>query len=174
MSARPIAAIFMFVAVLAGAGAGAEENLYRLAPATLTLPDGSKLSLGSLRGRPAIINFWAPWCGPCREELPLLADAHAKRGAKANFLGIAVEDNLNSIRDFAKAYRVPYAVTGGRDAAIALLQGLGNVQAGIPYTIAVDAEGTIRYRKRGLLKADELDRLLELLGGGVRSAAADL
>jgi thiol-disulfide isomerase/thioredoxin len=156
----------LLAAVCAGAGAGETPgvNLYAAPAATFTQPGGGSLQIDTFKGRPAVINFWATWCPPCREELPLLAKVHArydkKQGKKVGFLGLAVEDNVEFVAEYARAYGLRYPVAAGREPAIALMQALGNEQAGMPFTVVVDAEGRVVYAKRGVVTEKALAQAL--------------
>lgn len=142
------------------AGAGEPVNLYAAPAAAFTQPGGGSLQTDTLKGRPALVNFWATWCPPCREELPLLAKAHARYGKKVGFLGLAVEDNVEFVGEYARAYGLRYPVAAGREPAIALMQALGNEQAGMPFTVVVDAEGQVVYSKRGVVTKKDLAQAL--------------
>ena len=142
-------------------------NFFATPSATFAQPGGGKLQLDSIKGRPAVVNFWATWCPPCREELPLLAKIHAryekKYRGKVGFLGLAVEDNAEFVGEYAHAYGLRYPVAVGREPAIALMQALGNTQAGMPYTVVLDSEGRVVYSKRGMVKEKDLDHALAQL-----------
>lgn len=152
----------LLIGLLAAALASADEpvNFYAAATAPFTQPGGRVLQLDTLKGRPAVINFWATWCPPCREELPLLVKFHKRYGKKAGFLGLAVEDNVEFVGEYARAYGLKYPIAAGREPAIALMQALGNEKAGMPYTVVLDAEGRVVYSKRGLVKIKDLDEAL--------------
>lgn len=139
-------------------------NFFATPSATFAQPGGGSLKIDSLKGRPMVVNFWATWCPPCREELPLLVKVHARYskqyGDKLGFLGLAVEDNVEFVGEYARAYGLAYPIAAGRDPAIALMQALGNKQAGMPYTVVLDGAGRVVYAKRGLVKEKDLDRAL--------------
>ncbi len=139
-------------------------NFHAVSNASFAQPGGGSLKTEVLKGRPAVINFWATWCPPCREELPLLARLHSrykkKYGDKIAFLGLAVEDNAEFVGEYAGAYGLRYPVAAGREPAIALMQALGNTQAGMPYTVVVNGEGRVVYAKRGLIAEKDLNQAL--------------
>lgn len=153
---------FLLIGLLAASAAIANEpvNFYAAPAATFTKPGGGVLQTEMLKGRPAVINFWATWCPPCREELPLLVKAHKRYGKQVGFLGLAVEDNAEFVGEYAAAYGLTYPVAAGREPAIALMQTLGNKKAAMPYTIVLDGEGRVVYSKRGLVTAKDLSGAL--------------
>lgn len=129
--------------------------------ATFLGMDGQPVSLSQLRGKVAVVNFWATWCPPCRKEMPDLVAAYTEyhdRGVA--FIGIAVEDNTELVGEFARAYKIGYPLATGKAEGIALLQTLGNSVAGLPYTLVLDARGNILARKRGPISPERLEQAL--------------
>jgi cytochrome c biogenesis protein CcmG/thiol:disulfide interchange protein DsbE len=117
------------------------------APAfTLERLDGEgDLSLESLRGKPVVLNFWASWCGPCKDEAPLLQEASERWGDKVAFVGIDVKDFRGDARAFLERFGVTYPnVYDGKGSTI----GRYGV-TGYPETYFIDAEGRVRYRIAG-------------------------
>lgn len=72
------------------------------------LGNGPDVTLSSLTGRPTLVNLWASWCAPCREEMPLLQQAFAEHGQDIRFLGVATRDEPAVAADFAAATGVTY------------------------------------------------------------------
>jgi len=135
------------------AHADGAESLFATTVSDLT---DKPAALSAYKGKPLIINFWARWCGPCREEIPEFIKAHAKYKSKGvEVIGIAVEDNTEGVRDFAKAYEMDYPVVVAKSKGIGLMQALGNSQAGLPFTVVIDRQGKLVSRKLGpMTKAD--------------------
>jgi thiol-disulfide isomerase/thioredoxin len=119
--------------------------------------DGKPVRLAQWQGKPAIVNFWARWCGPCRVEIPELVKLGTAQRAKGlDIIGIAVEDKVDSVADFAKAYEIDYRVLVAGDQGVPLMQALGNTKTGLPFTIAVDRHGRIVAGKLGAMSPAEL------------------
>ena len=137
------------------------------APAGDTLPRltlaclgrGPDVSLDHLTGRPTLVNLWATWCGPCREEMPLLQDAHVRHGDQIRFLGVDTQDAPAAAASFVQDLGVGYPHVVDPDGH--LLTALG--VRGLPVTLAVDAQGQIVDRSVGQLDADELQTLIDRL-----------
>jgi cytochrome c biogenesis protein CcmG, thiol:disulfide interchange protein DsbE len=127
---------------------------------TLEQLDGSgDLSLASLRGKTVVLNFWASWCGPCKEETPLLQRGFERwRGKDVVFVGIDVKDFRGDARDFVARYGVTYPnVYDGKGSTV----GRYGV-TGFPETFFVDAEGRVRHRIAGPVDdAAEIDDGIE-------------
>jgi len=125
-------------------------------------PAGEKLAMQSLRGRPLLINFWATWCPPCIEELPLLDAFYKENAAKGwQVLGLAV-DKIAPVRDFLgrQALTFPVALAGME--GVSLSKSLGNVSGGLPFSVVLGADGAIRNRKIGKVSPSDLALWREL------------
>jgi cytochrome c biogenesis protein CcmG/thiol:disulfide interchange protein DsbE len=115
------------------------------------LADG-RLSLRELRGHPAVINFWASWCVPCKGEAPAFAAAAKRFAGRVVFVGIDVQDLPSSARRFLKRYKVNYvSVRDGTDRTYTAY-GL----TGVPETYYVDATGHVVHHAVGAVSQDEL------------------
>jgi YD repeat-containing protein len=112
--------------------------------------------LATLRGKPLVVNFWARWCGPCRVEIPHFAQARRKFKEKGlAVVGIGLEDKVDTVREFARAYEMDYTVLLAKDQGVPLLRALGNAKAGLPFTLVIDASGRVVATKL----ADERRRI---------------
>jgi len=115
-------------------------------------------ALSAYKGRPLVVNFWARWCTPCREEIPDLSKLRAKYKAKGiEVIGIAIEDKGEPVLDFAKAYDIDYPVVLAKNQGLELMKALGNVRAGLPYTIAIDRQGRIVTQKLGRMQRADME-----------------
>lgn len=131
----------------------------------LVLPDvdGRQQPLSQWRGKVLVVNFWATWCAPCREEMPEFVAAQARDGPKGvQFVGIAVDDP-DKVRAFAQEVKLNYPALIGGYGAIELSKTLGNELAALPFTIVVDREGRVAHTQLGPLKRSALDGLLSRL-----------
>lgn len=121
---------------------------------------GQTQTLAPYRGKILVVNFWATWCPPCREEMPVFIDAQTRFGAKGvQFVGIAL-DNPQQVAIFVQEFGVNYPVLiGGINESEALRQ-LGNPGGGLPYTLIYDRSGKLREKIIGGLDKARLERLL--------------
>lgn len=110
-------------------------------------------------GRPLVVNFWARWCGPCRAEIPELV-ALVQRKEGVDVVGINLEKDPLPVRDFAKAYEVNYPIYQAREGGLELMRALGNVNAGLPYTVVLGKRGQLVASRIGVLKREHLDAAL--------------
>ena len=166
---RLVYLLLLVFGLMAGASIAAETEAMPSADpvfaATLADFDGKPVPLAELKGKLVVLNFWATWCGPCRMEIPHLIEAQEKYGPRGIvFIGAAVEDNADSVRDFAKAYGINYTVAmAGKDQGIALLRALGNKIAGLPFTVVIDRQGNIVAAKRGIMTPALMQQILDPL-----------
>lgn len=127
----------------------------------LALLDGQSFQLSDYKGKPVLINFFASWCLPCREEMPILVKASQEYAARGVvFLGIAIDDTEEKMKQFIVRYNVTFPV--GLDKTADLQKAFGLY--GIPTTYFIDKQGVVNYFHSGtvteaLLK-HELDKLL--------------
>ena len=142
---------------------GAERAL---ASASFVDLQGRQRRLAEWRGKIMVCNFWATWCAPCREEIPLLVAARQKYSPTGiEIVGIAV-DNGAKVRQFASSFHISYPVLLAEADGLDLMRQLGNSGGGLPYTVIADRRGVLIHRKLGALKGEELDRLLDPLAKG--------
>jgi len=145
-----------------GAGEAAGTADMDIALRSAAFPDlaGQTRTLGEWRGRVLVCNFWATWCAPCREEIPMFMAVRAKYAASGvEFVGIAV-DNPSNVRQFAASFKISYPVLLAEADGLDLMRKLGNIAGGLPYTVVADRQGAIAHRKLGALKRDDLEGIL--------------
>lgn len=145
-----------------GAIAGPAEIVAIDAPAPdfeLPLLDGSgALRLSSLRGSVVVLNFWASWCGPCRQEAPglkTMSERYADRNVR--FVGVDYVDNVAAGQTFMREFRLIYPSVS--DMAGSLADDFALL--GLPATFVIDEEGTMRYRFAGYVTEPVLEQALD-------------
>jgi cytochrome c biogenesis protein CcmG, thiol:disulfide interchange protein DsbE len=135
----------------APAGAPVASNAIRLHLAgfgsgpAFNLPD-------DLGGRPLVLNVWASWCGPCRAEMPALQQVYLKAKDQVGFLGLDSRDVVDAARRFAAQTGVTYPLAADPDGQAAAKLGA----AGLPTTLFIGPDGTLRGRHVGALTAADL------------------
>jgi thiol-disulfide isomerase/thioredoxin len=130
-----------------------------------TLPDldGKKQSLNSWRGKVIVLNFWATWCPPCREEIPLFVELQKKHPADdLQIIGVAI-DNKTAVMLYRQSAGINYPILMGNDDTMDLAAQYGNRMASLPYSVIIDRSGSIAVRKLGAFSKLELNSLIEPL-----------
>ena len=152
----------LLLALVAAAGCGAPKSVTTqpsLAPGEIVpgSVDTLKATLQALQGKPVVVNYWATWCIPCREEMPRLAAAAAKYGDSVHFLGIDVEDDRESAEKFARQRGVRYPMMSDTRGAIRSDQRI----VGLPVTQFYRSDVALAFVNNGEIKADELERRID-------------
>lgn len=124
---------------------------------TLMDANGKSVDLSIYRGKPLVVNFWARWCAPCREEIPELNRLNQQYRGKLEILGIGLEDDIDEVRRFRQKTPMKYPVFLAGDQAINLMKSLGNTRGGLPYTVYIDRDGRIIQTKLGKLQRADLE-----------------
>ncbi|MCP4168539.1 MAG: redoxin domain-containing protein [Chloroflexi bacterium] len=122
--------------------------------------DGSTLALRDLRGQAVILNFWATWCGPCREEMPLLQqtyESYLERGVVV--LGVDVGEGTEDVQAFVHDIGVTFPIGLDRDQTLSRRYRV----FGLPTTFFIDQQGVINYVTAGAVRPTDLNRLLDVL-----------
>ena len=149
------AARFAAAVALAFGASGAVPAIAPLASApdfTLRSMKGQNLRLQEQRGQVVMVNFWATWCGPCRQEMPQLNRLYEKyRAAGFVLLGVNVDDDTSKATDVAGKLGVTFPVLLDTDKAVSKLYDLSTM----PSTVIIDRNGKVRYVHRGYLAGYE-------------------
>ncbi|GAA5784815.1 hypothetical protein GCM10007860_17400 [Chitiniphilus shinanonensis] len=158
LSPRLLAAALTTLLALSSAQA-AESPLYKT---RLDTVDGKAATLATWRGTPLVVNFWATWCSPCREEIPEFVALQKKYAGRIQFVGIAIDD-AEAVRAFIKQYRVNYPSLIGEGNAMKAMQAEGNTVGGLPFTALYDAQGNKVAVHLGRLPGAKLESMLQPL-----------
>jgi thiol-disulfide isomerase/thioredoxin len=120
------------------------------------LPSGGVYKLSRLRGKPLVVNFWATWCPPCVEEMPLLDVFYQQNAAKGwQMVGLAA-DNANAVNKFLGKMPMSFPTPLAGLAGIELSRTLGNITGALPFTVVINSQGDIALRHMGKLSADQI------------------
>lgn len=104
-----------------------------------------KVTVESLRGKPAVVNFWASWCEPCRKEADDLRRFHERNRDRVSMVGVSYTDDPKGARDFVERYRWTFPNLSDPEGLAGSRYGL----VGLPVTVILDAEGRIAKQLRG-------------------------
>jgi cytochrome c biogenesis protein CcmG, thiol:disulfide interchange protein DsbE len=173
----PLVVLFLAAAALTGCSGdtnlfttlrerfpGAGDQTGRVAPEfafdTFT---GERYDLADLKGRPVVLNFWASWCIPCRAEMPYFENVYREhRDDGVIFLGLAVQDDPQSAREFLHTVGVTYPTGIDRANQVSTAYGL----VGLPTTIFITPDATIARRWNGPVSEAELTALVTRIKSG--------
>jgi thiol-disulfide isomerase/thioredoxin len=137
-----------------------------LASARFADLQGRTRALSEWHGKVVVVNFWATWCAPCLEEIPLLMTVRrAQLGRGVEIVGIAI-DQVAKVGEFAANLKIDYPILLADTSGLDLIRTLGNKSAGLPFTVFLDRAGNVARTKLGILKQPELDSLLATLTAG--------
>ena len=168
--------LFWLVGLLALAAGGALWLLSRpadpharavptIAPAalnatTFTDAEGRTQPLGQFQGRLLVLNFWATWCAPCREEMPAFARIHARwKDRGVHLIGISAE-GPEKVAQFGRGLAIPYPLWTGGDQVRELSRRLGNATGALPHTALIGPQGEILETRVGPYTETELENRL--------------
>jgi thiol-disulfide isomerase/thioredoxin len=130
----------------------------------LQTPDGGEIRLSELRGTPVLVNFWASWCTPCREEMPRIVRAYTEQ-AIGPFTVVAVDlqENDGIVRGFADDFGMDFPIVIDRTGEVGSTWRIGGPVEGIPSSYFIDADGVVRARVFGPMTEDTLLENLALI-----------
>ncbi len=110
---------------------------------TLTQIDGQPLQLSSYRGKVVLLDFWATWCDPCRDEIPHFVELQQKYGNQGlQIIGVSIDDSIDPVKPFAEKFRINYPIVMGSAKIGELYGGI----LGLPIAFMIGRDGHI-YRK---------------------------
>jgi len=143
-------------------GAAQSDAAAALWPLSFDTPSGPKLEMQALRGKPLLLNFWATWCPPCIEEMPMLDAFFRENGSKSwQVVGLAI-DRPSAVKEFLARTPVSYPVGLAGLGGSELSKQLGNLAGGLPFSVVVGSAGEILQRKIGRISTAELANWREL------------
>jgi peroxiredoxin len=171
--ATPFSAILLFIVIAAStayfkaekAVAQPVNNSPTDALFATTLPDenGKQQKLSQWQGKTVVLNFWATWCPPCREEMPELSELHTEYLDKnVVVLGIALDD-IDAIKEFTTETPVSYPLFSAEDVGGQLASNLGNDKRALPYTVIIKPDGSIANTYFGRISKALLEEALAKL-----------
>ena len=128
-----------------------------------TLNGKGKITLDSLQGKIAVIDFWATWCGPCEQSFPKLEELSKRNQGKVEFVAVSVDDKSDNVADWAKEHGATFAIAWDDGHAIAKRWKVGSM----PTTFVLDTTGTVRFIHAGYhdKEADEINKEIATLVG---------
>jgi len=128
----------------------------------MTLPDAGAVgqAFGQWKGQILVVNFWATWCAPCREEMPGFSRLQSKYATKGvQFVGIAL-DSADKVREYSSLTPVTYPLLIGGSALMPMIAELGNNAGGLPFTLIIGRDGTLFQTRLGIWKEAVLEAIL--------------
>jgi cytochrome c biogenesis protein CcmG/thiol:disulfide interchange protein DsbE len=136
-----LAAAIAFEVASSGSGGAAEPS----PPLPSAVLQGPAATLASLRGRPALVNFWASWCLPCRQEAPALERLWRSLHGSAAVVGVDFDDERDAAREFIRSHGLSYPMLSDPSGAAGPRFGF----SGLPTTVVLDPRGRIVETLRG-------------------------
>jgi thiol-disulfide isomerase/thioredoxin len=119
-------------------------------------PAGGAVRMEGFRGKPVVLNFWATWCPPCIDELPLINGFFQKNAANGwQVLGLAV-DKPSAVQAFLLRMPLNFPVAMAGLSGTELSRSLGNLAGSLPFTVVLGSDGSVVYRKMGRVSNDDL------------------
>ena len=128
---------------------------------TLESNKGQRVTAADFSGKTMLINFWATWCGPCRQEMPMLMDLQRQYGSNGlQIVGIALDD-AQSVSSFVSTYGITYPILVGESDVFDTSAAYGNVDGVLPHTVLVDKNGIVRWQYAGKIHSEDVTGLLK-------------
>jgi len=138
----------------------ADGAAQRLMLASFSDLGGKPQSLSQWRGKVLVVNFWATWCTPCREEVPALINVRRKYAPNGvEIVGIAI-DNVSKVREYAEEMHIDYILLIAGMESLNISKDLGNKAGVLPFTVVLDRDGKVAYTHAGALTEASLGQIL--------------
>ena len=133
--------------------------------ATFTDVQGRSHALGQFQGKVLVVNFWATWCAPCREEMPGFVRLQERwKDGNVQFVGLANDDRAK-VERFARELGINYPLWTGGAEVMELSKRLGNRLGVLPHTVVLDAQGRVLESRVGIFREELLDERLRTISG---------
>ena len=147
-------------------GRSPSTDIGRAAPDfLLATPDGGTMRMSDLRGKPLLVNFWASWCTPCRQEMPEIVRAYNARKRDAfTVVGVDLQENASQVLDFAHEFGMTFPLVIDSNGGVGDAWHIGGPVQGIPTTYFLDASGVVQARVYGPMTAAPLAEGLATIG----------
>lgn len=143
--------------------ASAQSSVNTLMDVQFATSTGQWQKLAAWKGKVLVVNYWATWCPPCREEMPMFSALHEKYQANGvQFVGIGI-DSVDKIREYQISEKIAYPLLVGTLDAMRNTQGLGNTAQALPFTVLINRQGQLDTVKLGKLTEAELEARLQFL-----------
>lgn len=137
-----------------------EAAAQKLMLASLTDLSGKLQALSQWQGKTLVVNYWATWCPPCREEIPALKRIHRKYASNGvEVVGIALDD-VAKVREYAAEMSIDYSLLIAGAETLTASKELGNRAGVLPFTVILDRTGKVAYTHAGALTEAALDAVL--------------
>ncbi len=130
----------------------------------LATPDGATLRLSDLQGKPLLVNFWASWCTPCRQEMPEIVRAYDARSGAFTVVAVDLQENAGQVRDFADEFGMTFPIVIDTNGGVGEAWHIGGPVEGIPSSYFLDAAGIVQARVYGPMTAGMLAENLAKIG----------
>lgn len=125
--------------------------------------EGRPQNLKQFQNKTIVLNFWATWCEPCREEMPELSSFYNENQSKnVMVIGIAIDEE-KAVKSYLKKTKVTYPILVDEDKGVFLSKNLGNKEGILPYTVIINSKGIIQKTILGRIHKDQLDVILKPL-----------
>lgn len=149
-------------------GRSPSSDVGRAAPDfVLETPDGGRLRLSDLRGKPVLVNFWASWCTECRQEMPEIVRAYGEhQNDGLQVVAVDLQENAGQVKSFAADFGMTFPIGIDRNGGVGDAWHIGGPISGIPSSYFIDRDGVVRAREFGPMTRQKLIDQLATIGVG--------
>ena len=139
---------------------GAKIDTNQLISSSIWNSSGQAVSLGAIKGRKIVLNFYASWCGACINEVRVLNGIKNSSAGMYDVISISIDDDIGKARSFASKTGMAYHNLVGGGIAKSIMASLGNNQGAVPFTLVIEKSGEISFSKIGEAKEVDISRYL--------------